>query len=97
VVKPDVDLLQRRRVDLVKPSGAVRADGCEPGLPQHPQVLRHRRLRDPELPLDDPGDRAGGLLAVGEQLQYPASHRVAEHVERLHATRVSLYTYISQE
>jgi hypothetical protein len=86
-LQPDVDLLQGHRVDGVQAPGAVRADGREAGLPQHSQVLRYRRLRDPELCPDDPADRACGLLAVGEQLQYPASHRVAEHDERLHDTQ----------
>jgi hypothetical protein len=51
-------------------------------------VLRDAGLGDPELVLDDRGQRTGSLLAVGQQLQDPASHRVAENVERVHAAIV---------
>lgn len=54
-------------------------------LPQHAQMLRDPRLGNPELRLDDGGDRTGGLLTLGEQLQDPAPHRVAENVERVHS------------
>jgi hypothetical protein len=47
-------------------------------------VLRDRRLRDPELGLDDGRDRSGGQLTVGQQLQDAAADRVSENVERVH-------------
>ena len=72
-------------VDGVEPAGALGSDGREPAVAQHPQVLRHGRLRDAELRLDDGGDRARGQLAIGEQLEDPAPDRVAEDVERVHA------------
>ena len=51
-------------------------------------MLRDGRLRDPELGLDDGGDRPGGQLAIGEQLEDPAPDRVAEDVERVHAPMI---------
>ena len=36
-------------------------------------------------------DRAGGQLAVGQQLEDPPPHRVAEDVERFHA---AMYQYL---
>jgi hypothetical protein len=49
-------------------------------------VLRHAGLGDPELRLDRRRDGAGRLLAVGEELEDPPPDRVAEDVERMHAT-----------
>ena len=59
-------------------------------------MLRNGRLRDPELGLDDRGDRPGGQLPVGEQLEDPASDRVAEDVERVHDAILKGAPYISQ-
>jgi hypothetical protein len=50
-------------------------------------VLGYGRLRDPELRPDDPSDGACGLFAVGEQLQYPAPHRVTKHVKGMHGSK----------
>ena len=69
--QPDVDLLQRRRLDGVQASGPFRADGHEPGLPQYPQMLRHRGLRDAELGPDDPAHRTGGAAAEHSSLTAP--------------------------
>ena len=71
-------------IDGVEPAGALGADRGEPVVPQHPQVLRHSRLRDAELPLDDLGDRTGGPLPIGEQLQDPAPDRITEDIEGVH-------------
>ena len=51
-------------------------------------MLRHGRLRDPELGLDDGGDRPGGQLAVGEELEDPPPDRVAQDVERVHGAKI---------
>ena len=48
-------------------------------------MLGYGRLGDPELVLDDRADRAGGQLALGEQFEDPPAHRVAKHIERVHA------------
>jgi hypothetical protein len=48
-------------------------------------VLGHRRLGDPELVLDDRGDRPCGQLTVGEKLEDSPPDRVAEDVERVHS------------
>ena len=84
VVEPVLDLAERRRVDGVEPPGALGPDRREPAVAQDLEVLRDGRLRDPELRLDDRGDRPGGQLAVGEQLEDPPPDRVAEDVERVH-------------
>jgi len=55
-VEPFVGGGQLRGLDRVEAAGALGLHGREAGLPQHPQVLRHRGLRDPELRLDDAGD-----------------------------------------
>jgi hypothetical protein len=47
-------------------------------------MLRHPRLRDPELGLDELSDLARGLLAIGEQIQDPASDRITENIEGVH-------------
>ena len=72
-----------------------RADADEAGLPQHPQVLGHGRLRDAEVALHDGGQLAGGVLAVGQQLEDPAPHRVSEDVERVHPANLPAHAYIS--
>src|SRR5204863_7823699 len=76
-------------------SRAIGPHRREAVLAQDLQLPRDGRLRDPELLLDDRADRAGGPLAAGQQLEDPAAHRVAEHVERMHAPSVSLHAYIS--
>jgi hypothetical protein len=81
-LQPGVDLLQRRGVDRVQAASAVGPHGREAVLAQHPQVQRHRRLGDRELRPHHGGDLAGRALPVGEQLKDPASHRVAQDVER---------------
>ena len=59
-------------------------------------MLGHRRLGDPELLLDRGPDGAGALLAVGQQLEDPASDRIAEDVEGVHRPdNLSGETYIS--
>lgn len=59
-------------------------------------MLGDRRLRDPELGLNGRADGAGGHLALGDQLENPATHRIAEYIERVHAEKISRVTYISQ-
>jgi hypothetical protein len=83
-VEPRIDLLERRRVHGVQAACAVRSDAREAAVAQDPEVLRDRRLADPELRLDDVGDGAGRALAVGEELKDPSSYRVAQDVERVH-------------
>src|SRR4249919_3861139 len=94
--EPRVYLPQRARLHRVQAPGTLRPHGREAGLTQHLQVLRNARLGDPELLMDDGAHRAGGHLPVSEQLQDPAPHRVAEHIEGVHRAKVSAATYISQ-
>ena len=93
VGEPVVELAERRRVDGVEPAGALGSDVREPAVAQDLEVLRHGRLRDPELGLDDGRDRPRGQLAIGEQFEDPPADRVSEDVERVHehdSTRRSL-------
>ncbi len=53
-------------------------------------------LGDSELSLNDLAECPGGELAVSEQLQDAAAHRIAEYVERVHGANVSATTYISK-
>src|SRR5690348_10780248 len=96
VIEPRVDLTQRLGVHRVQAPGPARPHGRQAAVPEHPQVLRDGRLGDAELPLDDRADRAGGQLPLGEQLQDPPPHRIAEHVKRMHLSKISRLTYISQ-
>ncbi len=96
VVEPVVQLVERRGVDRIEAACALGPDGREPAVAQDLQVLRHGRLRDAELGLDDRGDRPGRQLAIGEQLQDPASDGVSEDIERVHCPKIQATTYISQ-
>jgi len=49
----------------------------EPGIAEHPQVLRHRRLADGELV----NELADGALAVAEQVEDAPALRLGEDVE----------------
>src|ERR1700754_4041651 len=59
-------------------------------------MLRYRGLGDRELVLDGCADRARRHLAVSEQFQDAAPHRIAKDVERVHRTNLEAYAYISQ-
>jgi len=47
-------------------------------------MLRDRRLRDLEFPLNHLTDLAGAELAVCEQLEHTAADRIAEDIECVH-------------
>ena len=84
MLEPVIDLAERGGVDGIEPPGPGGPDRREPAVAQDLQVLRDRRLRDPELRLDDGADLPGGMLTIGEQLQDPPTDRVAEDVEGVH-------------
>ena len=52
--QPCVDLLQRLRPKPIEPMLGLDAGFDEACLPENPQVLRNRGLRQTELPLDIP-------------------------------------------
>ncbi len=81
---------------MAQPTGAVGADRREAGLAEHAEVLRHRRLRDAELVLDDLAQLAGTELAVGEQLEQASPHRVAQDVECVHGPILREHLYKSR-
>ena len=84
VVEPVVKLVERCGVDRIEAAGPFGPDARKPALTEDLQVLRNGRLRYPELCLDDRGDRPGRQLAIGEQLQNPASDGVSDDVECVH-------------
>ena len=47
-------------------------------------MLGDGRLGDAELAFDDGGNRAGGVLLAGEELEDAPPDGVAEHVEGVH-------------
>src|SRR5215213_5048583 len=96
VVQPLVRLAQRLGVDGIEPPRPHRTYAGEAVVPQHLQVLRDRRLRDAVLGLHDRADLTGGELTAGEQLEDPAAHRIAEHVESVHVRRITASAYISR-
>src|SRR6478752_4576655 len=91
---PFVDIAEAAAVDGIHASLGVGAYRSEAVLAQHLQVLRHRGLRDRELVADRRADGASGQFAVGQQFQDPSTDRIAQDVERVHATTIAT-TYIS--
>ena len=82
--EPIVDIAQCLPVDGIQPPLAVRAYRGEPVVPQHFQVLRHRRLADVELGLDGRADSTRRQFAVGEQFEDAPADRVAQDVKCVH-------------
>jgi len=96
LVEPGVDAAQRLVRDRVEAARAVGSYRGESVVPQHLEVLGDGRLGDAELALDHLAERAGGKLAVPDQLQDAAAHRIAEYVERVHQAKISAKAYISK-
>src|SRR5688500_8563920 len=83
-VQPGIDFRQWVGLDRVDTPRPVSANGREPALAKHLQLLRDRRLRDRELPGDYLYDFARRVLALGKQLENSTTHRIAEDFERMH-------------
>jgi len=92
---PAVDLAHARSLDGVQPSGTFRAHGGEAVLAQHAQMLGHRRLRDAELLPHDLDDLPGGAFTREQELEDAPPDRVAQDIERVHASVLSVLAYIS--
>lgn len=60
-------------------------------------MLGYPRLGDAELLLDDRADLACRPFAVREELEDPASNRIAQDVESVHGRTITVSTYISQD
>jgi hypothetical protein len=84
VFEPLIDRVQRLGVDRVNASSPIGPNRREPVLAQHPEVLGHGGLTDPELRADLVDELAGRAFSVGEQLEQPAAHRIAEDIEGVH-------------
>ena len=80
-LQPPVDLGQGLGLQGVEASLGVDPDPDQPGLPQHPQVLRHAGLAEAE-PADQLAHRP---LALAKQVEDVAAVRVGEHLEGGHA------------
>src|SRR5438445_5809690 len=83
-IEPRVHVLQGLVLYSVETARPVRPNGSEAAIAQHLEVLRHGRLGDAELSLNDLADGTRGLFAIGEQLQDAASDGVTEDVEGMH-------------
>src|SRR5690606_29131282 len=84
VGEPLVDRAERTGVERVDAPPALGAHAGEAGVPQHLELLRDGRLRDPELLPHGRDDLARRALALGEQLDDAPPDRVAEYRERVH-------------
>lgn len=79
-LQPPVDLGQGLGLQGIEASLGVDADPDEPGVPQHPQVLGHARLAEPE-----PGHQlVHRPLALAQQVEDVAAVRLGEHLEGGH-------------
>src|SRR5262245_5339771 len=82
--QPDVQLLKGFRLQTVDTALSVHRGLDEPGVAQHAQVLRHRRLRHAKLTLD----LANRLLGREEEGQDRAAVRLRKNLEDgFHASR----------
>ena len=79
--EPGVHFLQGPGADRVEAARTVRTDFCKPAFAQHPQVLRHTRLRNAELSVNHGNNSAGTLFSVCQNLKHAAADRVAENIE----------------
>ena len=86
LIKPVINLPQRSRIDGVKSARSFGAYGGKTGLPEHSQVLRHRRLSYAELCRDRCHHRTGRMLARGQELEDPTPDGITEDIQRVHAT-----------
>lgn len=76
-----MQLVERLGAQGVQAPLGVDPDPDEPGLPQHPQVLRHAGLAEAE-PADQLAHRP---LALAKQVEDVAAVRLGEHLEGGHA------------
>ena len=91
-----INLPQRSRVDGVKSARSFGAYGGEAGLPEHSQVLRHRRLSDAKLRRDRCHHSTGRMLARGQELEDPTPDGITEDIQSVHKATLLVITYISQ-
>lgn len=87
-LQPSVGVPQWRGIDAVEPPSAFRSHGGESVLPQHPQVLRHGRLRNTEFFSDDRRDIASGMLPISQQLENPPPYRISQNIKRVHGAKL---------
>jgi hypothetical protein len=66
LVEPAIDLLQRLRIDGIKPPGSLCPYGGEAGFSKHPQMLGNRWLADAKFPRDGLHHGSSGMLSGSE-------------------------------
>src|SRR4051812_49891561 len=86
-MQPLLDRAERFGLQPVDASLAVDRRLDQPGIAQHLQVLRHRRLTEPELVDQLPH----GVLGVEEQVEDLAAVRLGEHLEHRLSMPYQLY------
>ncbi len=96
LIKPVINFQQRSRIDGVKSPRSFGAHGGKTGLPEHSQVLRHRRLSYAKLRRDRCHHRTGRMLPQGQELEDPTPDGITEDIQRVHTATLSIDTYISQ-
>ena len=90
---PGVELAERLRDEPVDAPLRVDLCGHEPSVAKHLQVLRHRRLREPQLR----DEIADGSILVPEQLQDPTPIRLGHDLEgRQHSLYMNHPAYACQ-
>ena len=80
---PAVHRLQPRRIHRIESPLRVRPHPCKSAFAQHLEMLRHRRLRDPELFLSPPRLRRTPSPPT-EQFEDAPAHWIREDVEDVH-------------
>ena len=80
-MQPVLQVVEAGRIERLDARLALGAGGDEPGLAQDVQVLRNGRRTQVEF-LDE---LAGGMLALGEQLDDAPAGRISNGGKTLHA------------
>jgi hypothetical protein len=80
LVEPAIHFLQWVGIDGIQSPGPFGAYGSKAGLPQDTQMLRYRRLANPEFCGDNLNDRTGRMFSRSQKLQDPTPYRITEDV-----------------
>src|SRR5262249_44832412 len=81
---PGIHRLKSRNIHRIEPSLRLRPDPGEAALPQDLEVLRHRRLRNPELASYRRYHLPRGHFPPAKQFEDTAAHRIGQDVKDVH-------------
>ncbi len=84
-----IELIEGRWGEPIDATGALHAANDKPAAPQKAQMLRYRRPPDTELVVQHVGELTRGVLAGGEDLNDPKSHRFGQEGEDIHPRTVA--------